>query len=87
MVRDGLLEKSTSYEQRHNRKYGSSEDGVRCKVSRYGLPGQCAVTRDDLGVDGAIDGECVRLPDQSVFKCAALGLSHEINEQGRKAAL
>lgn len=56
-VKDGLLEKSTSYEQRHNRKYASSKDGVRCKVSRYGLPGQCVVTRDYLGVDGAFGGE------------------------------
>ncbi|HFW4266038.1 TPA: hypothetical protein ACIBOF_004142 [Salmonella enterica subsp. diarizonae serovar 61:r:-] len=83
MVKDGLLEKSTSYEQRVNRKYASSKDGVRCKVSRYGLPGQCVVTRDDLGVDGAIDGECVRLPEQSGFDCVSVGLLHEISAQDK----
>lgn len=87
MVKDGLLEKSTSYEQRVNRKYASSKDGVRCKVSRYGLPGQCDVTRDDLGMEGAIDGECVRLPEQSGFECVAMGLLHEISVPGRKATI
>lgn len=87
MVRDGLLEKSTSYEQRQNRKYASSNDGVRCKVSRYGLPGQCTVTRDDLGVNGAIDGECVRLPEQSGFDCIAAGRLHDISAPDRKATI
>ncbi|EDV5023666.1 hypothetical protein ID80_004284 [Salmonella enterica subsp. enterica serovar Ball] len=58
MVKDGLLEKSTSYEQRQNRK---NDDGIWCKVSRYGLPGQCAVFRDYDGKNDAIDGVCVRL--------------------------
>ncbi|EDV5020167.1 hypothetical protein ID80_000597 [Salmonella enterica subsp. enterica serovar Ball] len=58
MVKDGLLEKSTSYEQRQNRK---NDDGIWCKASRYGLPGQCAVFRDHDGKNDAIDGECVRL--------------------------
>lgn len=87
MVRDGVLEKSTSYERRQDTTQSGDGAGVWCNVSRYGLPGQCAVTRDDLGVDGAIDGECLRLPDQSAFECAAMGLSHEINAQSRKAAL
>lgn len=87
MVKDGLLEKSTSYEQRQNRKYASSNDGVRCKVSRYGLPGQCVVTRDDLGVDGAIDGECVRLPEQSGFDCITVGLLHDISAPDRKVTV
>lgn len=87
MVKDGLLEKSTSYEQRVNRKYASSKDGVWCKVSRYGLPGQCAVTRDDLGMEGAIDGECVRLPEQSGFDCIAVGLLHDISAPDRKAVV
>lgn len=87
MVRDGLLERSTSYEQRVNRKYASSKDGVRCRVSRYGLPGQCAVTRDDLGMEGAIDGECIRLPEQSGFDCIAVGLLHDISASDRKAAV
>ncbi|HFD8834860.1 TPA: hypothetical protein ACF67X_002503 [Salmonella enterica] len=64
MVKDGLLEKSTSYEQRQNRKYASNDDGIWCKASRYGLPGQCAVIRDSDGKNGAIDGEYVRLPEQ-----------------------
>lgn len=58
MVKDGLLEKSTSYEQRRNK----TQYGGRCKTSRYGLPGQCAVVRDHDGKNDAIDGECVRLP-------------------------
>ncbi|EIZ2107021.1 hypothetical protein MOQ95_001535 [Salmonella enterica] len=61
MVKDGLLEKSTSYEQRQNQKYASNDAGIWCKASRYGLPGQCAVVRDSDGKNGAIDGECVRL--------------------------
>ncbi|AXC67710.1 hypothetical protein DOE63_20710 [Salmonella enterica subsp. diarizonae serovar 59:z10:-] len=64
MVKDGLLEKSTSYEQRQNRKYASNDYGVWCKASRYGLPGQCAVVRDSDGKNGAIDGEYVRLSEQ-----------------------
>ncbi|EBZ1027229.1 hypothetical protein D7O18_21605 [Salmonella enterica subsp. enterica serovar Muenchen] len=63
MVKDGLLDKSTSYEQRQNRKHASNDDGIWCKASRYGLPGQCVVIRDDEGKNGAIDGECVRLPE------------------------
>lgn len=57
MVKDGLLEKSTSYEQRQNVTQSGDGAGVWCNVSRYGLPGQCVVTRDYLGVDGAFGGE------------------------------
>ncbi|ENS4525553.1 hypothetical protein ACE09S_003558 [Salmonella enterica] len=64
MVRDGLLEKSTSYESRQNTTSDGGA-GVWCNVSRYGLPGQCTVTvvreRDSTGKNDAIDGECVRL--------------------------
>ncbi|MDJ7445082.1 hypothetical protein ACQSFC_17160 [Salmonella enterica] len=68
MVKDGLLEKSAIYERRQNRKQSGNGDayGVWCYVSRYGLPGQCAVMRDD-GEDkigSAIDGVCVRLSEQ-----------------------
>ncbi|ECT1021314.1 hypothetical protein DPO11_14600 [Salmonella enterica] len=65
MVKDGLLEKSTSYERRQNTKQSGNSDhyGVWCNVSRYGLPGQCAVVRDSDGKNDAIDGECVRLPE------------------------
>ncbi|HCL5309939.1 TPA: hypothetical protein N2G38_002218 [Salmonella enterica] len=61
MVKDGLLEKSTSYEQRQNRKYASNDDGIWCKASRYSLPDQCAVVHDSDGKKGAIDGIYVRL--------------------------
>ncbi|EAS6349110.1 hypothetical protein EAP62_10910 [Salmonella enterica] len=61
MVRDGLLEKSTSYE---NTTQSGDGAGVWCNVSRYGLPDQCAVIRDSDGKKGAIDGECVRLHEQ-----------------------
>ncbi|EDT7665906.1 hypothetical protein BEL55_004359 [Salmonella enterica subsp. enterica serovar Waycross] len=64
MVKDGLLEKPISYEQRQNRKYASSDDGIWCKASRYGLPGQYIVIRDSDGKNGAIDGKCVRLHEQ-----------------------
>ncbi|EBA8057229.1 hypothetical protein CBX53_21470 [Salmonella enterica] len=63
MVRDGLLEKSTSYESRQNTTQSGGGAGVWCNVSRYGLPGQCAVVRErhSTGKNDAIDGECVRL--------------------------
>lgn len=57
MVKDGLLERVISYERRPDKTQGSAESaGVWCKVSRYGLPGQCVVFRDNGGTD-AIDGE------------------------------
>ncbi|MBC0907325.1 hypothetical protein FSH06_018650 [Escherichia coli] len=61
MVRDGLLERVKSYESRQNRTQSGCGDGVRCMVVRYGLPGQCAVMRDDAGGEHAIDGEFVRI--------------------------
>ena len=61
MVKDGLLERVTSYERRPDKTQGSAEAaGVRCKVSRYGLPGQCAVGRDNGG-SIAIEGEWSRV--------------------------
>ncbi|EAV6897585.1 hypothetical protein FA598_24675 [Salmonella enterica] len=63
MARDGLLEKSTSYENRQNTTSGGGA-GVWCNVSRYGLPGQCTVVCDSTEKNDAIDGECVRLPEQ-----------------------
>ncbi|ECI9603869.1 hypothetical protein FLL37_20610 [Salmonella enterica] len=65
MVRDGLLEKSTSYERRQDTTQSGDSAGVWCNVSRYGLPGQCTVVRDCEGKKDAIDGECVRLHEQS----------------------
>ncbi|EFU4763451.1 hypothetical protein HT886_003733 [Salmonella enterica] len=62
MVKDGLLENSTIYEQRQNREFASNDDGIWFKASRYSLPGQCTVIRDSYGENSAIDGECVQLP-------------------------
>lgn len=57
MVKDGLLERVTVYERRQDKTQGSGDSaGVRCKVSRYGLPGQCAVFRDNGG-NVPIEGE------------------------------
>lgn len=62
MVKDGLLEKSTSYERRQDTTQSGSGAGVWCNVSRYGLPGSCTVLRgDDGGKREAIDGEAVRI--------------------------
>lgn len=62
MVSDGLLEKVSSYERRQNRMQSSGDSpGVRCVVSRYGLPGQCNLVKcEDHGED-FIEGECVRV--------------------------
>jgi hypothetical protein len=57
MVKDGLLEKTTSYEQRQNTTQSGDGEGVWCKCSRYGLPGQCLVTRESGGKGDAIEGE------------------------------
>lgn len=61
MVKDGLLERVTVYERRQDKTQVSDDSaGVRCKVSRYGLPGQCAVVRDSGG-SIAIEGEWSRV--------------------------
>ncbi|EBC1279128.1 hypothetical protein G6T08_002064 [Salmonella enterica] len=64
MVKDGLLEKIISYERRQDTTQSGDGAGVWCNVSRYGLPDLCAVVRDSNGKNDAIDGECVRLPEQ-----------------------
>ena len=61
MVRDGLLEKITSYEQRQDTTQSGGGACVWCNVSRYGLPGTCTVMRDNGGNREAIDGEAVRI--------------------------
>ncbi|SUP86391.1 hypothetical protein ACILPN_02085 [Yersinia wautersii] len=61
MVKAGLLEKITSYEQRQNRTQSGGGRGVWCNVSRYALPGSCVVMRDDGGKREAIEGEVVRI--------------------------
>lgn len=61
MVKDGLLERVTVYERRQDKTQGSGDSaGVRCKVSRYGLPGKCAVVRDSGG-SISIEGEWSRV--------------------------
>ncbi len=61
MVKDGLLEKVISYEQRQDTTQSGSGAGVWCNVSRYGLPGSRAVLRDYGSKREAIDGEAVRV--------------------------
>lgn len=63
MVKDGLLEKVAVYERRQNRMQdGGDAPGVRCMVSRYGLPGTVTVVRDEEGAEGAIEGEFAHIP-------------------------
>ena len=57
MVSGGLLERVTVYESRQVKRGGETN----ATVVRYGLPGQCAVVRDNGGADKAIDGECERV--------------------------
>lgn len=62
MVADGLLEKIPSFETRQNKHQSSAQSpGVRCVVSRYGLPGEHRITKyQDAGSD-YIDGEFTRI--------------------------
>ncbi|HEK3219896.1 hypothetical protein [Proteus mirabilis] len=60
MVKDGLLEKVSSYERRQNKHQGSSSSpGVRCVVSRYGLRGKCRLMKHENDGEDFIEGECV----------------------------
>lgn len=61
MVKDGLLDKITSYERRQDTTQSGDGKGVWCNCSRYGLPGSCLIVRDDGGKRDAIDGESVRV--------------------------
>ncbi|MEQ9940327.1 hypothetical protein ABRQ07_22430 [Pectobacterium polonicum] len=61
MIKDGLLEKITSYEQRQDTTQSGDGNGVWCNCSRYGLPGQCTIVRDTGGADNAIECEAVRI--------------------------
>lgn len=61
MVKAGLLEKITSYEQRQNKTQLGGERGVWCNISRYALPDSCVVMRDGGGKREAIEGEVVRI--------------------------
>lgn len=62
MVADGLIEKISSFETRQNKHQSSAQSpGVCCVVSRYGLPGECRITKyQDVGGD-YIEGEFTRI--------------------------
>lgn len=58
MVKDGLLEKVSSYEKRQNKHHGSSSSpGVRCVVTRYGLCGKCRLVKYENDGEDFIEGE------------------------------
>ena len=57
MVAGGLLERVTVYESRQVRRGGETN----ATVVRYGLPGHCAVVRDNGGADNSISGEYERV--------------------------
>ncbi|MEQ5208985.1 hypothetical protein [Proteus sp. fly-1067] len=60
MVKDGLLEKASSYERRQNKHQGSSSSpGVRCVISRYGLCGKCRLVKCEDDGENFIEGECM----------------------------
>lgn len=60
MVKDGFLEKVSSYERRQNKHQDSSSSpGVRCVISRYGLPGKCHLVKYENDGEDFIEGECV----------------------------
>ena len=61
MVRDGLLEKVVSYEQRQDTTQSGGGKGVWCNCSRYGLPGSTVILRDTGGKHEAIEGESFRV--------------------------
>ena len=61
MVKDGLLEKVISYEQRQDTTQSGDGKGVWCNCSRYGLPGSTLVTRDTGGNRESFDGVFVRV--------------------------
>lgn len=61
MVKDGLLEKITSYEQRQNKTQSGDGGGVWCNCSRYGLPGSTLIVRDTGGNRDFIEGEAIRI--------------------------
>ncbi|MCM2367222.1 MULTISPECIES: hypothetical protein [Proteus] len=62
MVKDGLLEKISSYERRQNKHQGSSSSpGVRCVVSRYGLRGKCRLMKYENDGEVFIEGKYIRI--------------------------
>lgn len=62
MVKDGLLEKVSSYERRQNKHQGSSRSpGVRCVVSRYGLCGKCRLVKYENDREDFIAGEFAKV--------------------------
>ncbi len=62
MVKDGLLEKISSYERRQNKHHDSSSSpGVRCVVSRYGLQGKCRLVKYENDGEVFIEGKYIRI--------------------------
>jgi len=61
MVKDGLLEKVVSYEQRQDTSQSGDSKGIWCNCSRYGLPSGTALLGDTGGKREAIEGESVRV--------------------------
>lgn len=62
MVKDGLLEKISSYERRQNKHQSSSiSPGVRCVVSRYGLQGKCRLVKCENDGEDFIEGKYIRI--------------------------
>ncbi|EPL4466882.1 hypothetical protein MC862_003053 [Proteus mirabilis] len=62
MVKDGLLERISSYERRPNKHQGSSSSpGVRCVVSRYSLCGKCRLVKNENDGEDFIKGEYARI--------------------------
>ncbi|ENQ1001225.1 hypothetical protein MWU23_000341 [Proteus mirabilis] len=62
MVKDGLLEKVSSYERRQNKHQGSSSSpSVRCVVSRYGLQGKCRLVKCENDGEVFIEGKYIRI--------------------------
>ncbi|HEK1095300.1 TPA: hypothetical protein SMQ47_003666 [Proteus mirabilis] len=62
MVKDGLLEKISSYERRQNKHQGSSSSpGVYCVVSRYGLCGKYRLVKNENNGGDFIKGEYARI--------------------------
>ncbi|WP_066753204.1 hypothetical protein [Proteus myxofaciens] len=57
-VKDGFLEKASSYKRRQNKHQGSnSSHGVHCVVSQYGLLGKCHLVKYENDGEDFIEGE------------------------------
>lgn len=69
MVRDGMLEKSTSYERRQDTTQGAADSaGVWCNCSRYGLPGSGMVVRDEDGKRELVQIKVLCVDDSALMR-------------------